>query len=156
MLGTLSGYEGTHPTLEDFIDHSTTAFPEVRLKTYLELRSVDSLPLPYGMAFTALATGLLYCPEILQHLEDMVMAWPAKERSALWIGAPKQGLDILFQGKPLWDIAEYLVTMAMRSLKKRAIITQADNGQMVDETVYLKPLQRLLEDRMTIRQVIRQ
>ena len=37
MAGKLPGFEGQYPTMEDFEDHMTTAFPEVRLKGYLEM-----------------------------------------------------------------------------------------------------------------------
>ena len=42
MAGRLKGFEGQHPSLHDFEDHITTAFPEVWLKGYLEMRGADS------------------------------------------------------------------------------------------------------------------
>ena len=42
LAGTLEGFEGQPPNLADFEDHITTAFPEVRLKQYLEMRGADS------------------------------------------------------------------------------------------------------------------
>ena len=35
---------GQLPTLRDWSDHMTTAFPEVRLKKYLEMRGADAGP----------------------------------------------------------------------------------------------------------------
>lgn len=39
------------------------AFPEVRLKTYLELRMADSVPMNLMLAYCALLKGLLYSEE---------------------------------------------------------------------------------------------
>lgn len=36
------GLEGFTPTLGDFEDHLTTAFPDVRLKQFLEMRGADA------------------------------------------------------------------------------------------------------------------
>ena len=44
MAGKLAGFEGQHPTLKDWEDHMSTAFPEVRLKTFLEMRGADGGP----------------------------------------------------------------------------------------------------------------
>src|SRR6266850_3405126 len=46
MKGKLPARPGELPTLNDWADHVTTAFPEVRLKRYLEMRGADSGSLP--------------------------------------------------------------------------------------------------------------
>ena len=44
MAGRLEGFEGELPTMEDWSDHMTTAFPEVRLKKFIEMRGADGGP----------------------------------------------------------------------------------------------------------------
>src|SRR5690606_37296460 len=44
MDGKLDALPGARPTLRDWSDHMTTAFPEVRLKQYLEMRGADGGP----------------------------------------------------------------------------------------------------------------
>ena len=41
MKGELGAYPGHKPKMSDWTDHLTTVFPEVRLKTYLEMRGAD-------------------------------------------------------------------------------------------------------------------
>src|SRR5476651_565057 len=41
MAGRLPGHEGDVPGMGDFVDHMSTAFPEVRLKRYIEMRGAD-------------------------------------------------------------------------------------------------------------------
>jgi len=42
LKGELAVAPGVLPTIEDWKDHLSTAFPEVRLKTFLEMRGADS------------------------------------------------------------------------------------------------------------------
>jgi len=44
LAGKLAPLPGELPTLADWSDHMTTAFPEVRLKKYLEMRGADGGP----------------------------------------------------------------------------------------------------------------
>ena len=60
MDGKLPGFEGQPPSMEDFEDHITTAFPEVRLKGYIEMRGADSGSWGSICALPALWVGLLY------------------------------------------------------------------------------------------------
>jgi len=51
---------GVRPTFEDWSDHLTTLFPDVRMKRFLEMRGADAGSLPHMLALPALWTGLLY------------------------------------------------------------------------------------------------
>jgi glutamate--cysteine ligase len=44
MAGKLSLLPGEKPAMDDFDDHLSTIFPEVRLKTFLEMRGADAGP----------------------------------------------------------------------------------------------------------------
>ena len=62
--GRLPALPGERPTLKDWEDHLTTAFPEVRLKRFLEMRGADGGPwarlcaLPAIWAFSIMVKGL--------------------------------------------------------------------------------------------------
>src|SRR5437016_5236040 len=60
LKGKLPARPGERPTINDWADHITTAFPEVRLKRFLEMRGADSGPLPALNALPAFWVGLLY------------------------------------------------------------------------------------------------
>ncbi|MEE7559723.1 glutamate--cysteine ligase, partial [Xanthomonas sp. Kuri4-2] len=60
MQGRLAVLPGALPTLRDWSDHMTTAFPEVRLKKYLEMRGADAGPWNRLCALPAFWVGLLY------------------------------------------------------------------------------------------------
>jgi hypothetical protein len=60
LKGELSALPGEKPTVSDWEDHMSTAFPEVRLKSFLEMRGADGGPWNRICALPALWVGLLY------------------------------------------------------------------------------------------------
>ena len=71
MDGKLEGFEGQFPSLKDWEDHVTVAFPEVRLKQYLEMRGADGGPWNIICALPALWVGLLYDNEAQLEAYDL-------------------------------------------------------------------------------------
>ncbi|MEO6173155.1 MAG: glutamate--cysteine ligase, partial [Arenimonas sp.] len=72
MKGELPNLPGVLPTLKDWADHMTTAFPEVRLKQYLEMRGADGGPWNRLCALPAFWVGLLYDQSALDAAWDLV------------------------------------------------------------------------------------
>ena len=72
MDGKLAALPGALPTLKDWADHMTTAFPEVRLKQYLEMRGADGGPWNRLCALPAFWVGLLYDDAALDAAWDLV------------------------------------------------------------------------------------
>jgi glutamate--cysteine ligase len=70
---------GELPTINDWADHVTTAFPEVRLKRYLEMRGADSGPYAALNALPALWVGLLYDQTALDAAWDLVKDWTVED-----------------------------------------------------------------------------
>lgn len=64
----------TDLTLEEWHDHLTTLFPEVRPRGHLELRSADAVAPEWYAAPLALATGLIYEPRALRAAADLLGA----------------------------------------------------------------------------------
>src|SRR5919201_2876662 len=83
LKGRLPARPGELPTVNDWADHVTTAFPEVRLKRYLEMRGADSGPLPALNALPALWVGLLYDQTALDAAWDLVKDWTIAEHDFL-------------------------------------------------------------------------
>ncbi len=75
-------------TLADFDVHLSTLFPEVRPRGYLELRSVDALPLAWYGAPLALVAGVLQDPATRL---DALDALPEVDHDAL-VRAGREGL----------------------------------------------------------------
>ena len=60
MDGKLPILPGELPAIDDFEDHLSTIFPEVRLKRFLEMRGSDSGPWSRLCAFSAIWHAILY------------------------------------------------------------------------------------------------
>ncbi|RYR66556.1 hypothetical protein Ahy_A03g012574 isoform C [Arachis hypogaea] len=83
LAGKLPCLPGELPTLNDWENHLTTIFPEVRLKRYLEMRGADGGPWRRLCALPALWVGLLYDDVSLQNILDMTADWTPEERQML-------------------------------------------------------------------------
>jgi glutamate--cysteine ligase len=138
MQGKLPARPGELPTINDWADHVTTAFPEVRLKRYLEMRGADSGPLPALNALPAFWVGLLYDQTALDAAWDVVKDWTVEDHDYLRSHTPRNGLATRFQGRPLSDLAREVVEIAHTGLRARKRLDAHGN----DETIYLAPLDR--------------
>jgi glutamate--cysteine ligase len=92
--GKLPQLPGEKPRLTDWTDHLSTAFPEVRLKSFLEMRGADGGRWGRICALPALWVGLLYDDQALDAAWDLVKHWTIEEREKLAPRrAPSSALD---------------------------------------------------------------
>ncbi|HMH66362.1 MAG TPA: glutamate-cysteine ligase family protein, partial [Pinirhizobacter sp.] len=136
MDGKLDALPGVRPTMKDWADHLTTAFPEVRLKQYLEMRGADGGPWGRLCALPAFWVGLLYDDTALDAAWDLVKDFSREERHALRDGVPKQALKLPFRGHTVRELALEALKIAEQGLKRRARV----NGRGADESMFLAPL----------------
>ncbi|RKE47248.1 MULTISPECIES: glutamate--cysteine ligase [unclassified Sphingomonas] len=141
LKGELSVLPGEKPTLDDWTDHLSTAFPEVRLKTFLEMRGADGGPWNRICALPALWVGLLYDQGALDAAWDLVKDWTIDERQALRDAVPKLGLNApIAGGGTLRDIAGDVLDIAGAGLSARARFNRAGDN----ETGFLDPLREIV------------
>lgn len=141
LRGELPVLPGEKPTIEDWDDHLSTAFPEVRLKTFLEMRGADGGPWNRICALPALWVGLLYDGVALDAAWDLVKHWTLDERQALRDAVPKLGLAAPIPGGgQLRDIAGAVLDIAHGGLKARARVSAVGE----DETGFLEPLREIV------------
>jgi glutamate--cysteine ligase len=133
LAGKLPQLPGERPTIDDWSDHLTTLFPEVRMKRFLETRGADSGRSGNIKALPAFFVGLLYDTAALDAASDLIRDWTAEERDAMREAVPHQGLDTSFRKGKLLDVAREAVTIARLGLANRRRLDAA--GQ--DETRYL-------------------
>ena len=139
MDGTLEHADaaGIGPaTIGDFADHMTTAFTDVRLKRFLEMRGADAGSPEMMLAQSALWVGLLYDPAALSAAAALVAARPWQEFAALRGVVPRLGLDAPWGRATLRDLARDVVAIAADGLRARG----RRDSQGADETGYLAPL----------------
>ncbi len=140
LRGRLPGLEGELPTMGDWIDHLTTIFPEVRLKTFLEMRGADGGAWRRLCALPALWTGLLYDAEAQSAAADLVRDWSVEDIARLRHDAARTGLHGTFRGRPLKELAGEVLTIAEGGLRRRAIPGVVDP----DESGFLATLHEII------------
>jgi glutamate--cysteine ligase len=141
MAGKLSVLPGELPQASDWIDHMSTAFPEVRLKSFLEMRGADGGPTNRICALPALWVGLLYDQTALDAAWDLVKDWTITEREALRDAVPRLALAAPIPGGgTLRDLAKEALAIARLGLRARRQL----NGIGDDETGFLTPLDEIV------------
>ncbi len=145
MQGRLPVLPGALPTLRDWSDHMTTAFPEVRLKKYLEMRGADAGPWARLCALPAFWVGLLYDDAALDAAWDLVKDFSLAERHALRDGVPKHALKLPFRAGTVRDLAARAVEIAIAGLQRRA----RRNADGQDESGFLDVLREIVDSGLT-------
>ena len=145
MDGRLPILPGETPTTGDWTDHLSTIFPEVRLKTFLEMRGADAGPWKSLCALPALWVGLLYDQASLDAAWDLVRDWTLDEHTYLRAEVPRQALQTPFRKGRVGDLAREFLALAEAGLARRASLDA--KGQ--DETHYLAPLREIVESGRT-------
>lgn len=145
LKGDLPALPGELPRESDWWDHLSTAFPEVRLKSFLEMRGADGGPWSRICALPAFWVGLLYDPDALDAAWQLVRHWTMEERERLRREAPQLGLATPLPGPSsgtatLQDLAREVLAIARGGLSARARLnTSGDN-----ETGFLEPLDEIV------------
>ncbi|WP_298023365.1 glutamate--cysteine ligase [uncultured Parasphingopyxis sp.] len=141
LNGELSILPGEKPTIDDWNDHLSTIFPEVRLKSFLEMRGSDGGPWNRICALPALWVGLLYDQTALDAAWDVVKDWNIEGREILRDSVPKMGLDApLPNGRKLGELAPEILDIATAGLSARAKL----NGSGDNESGFLDPLREIV------------
>src|SRR5688572_28522758 len=138
------GYEGHYATLSDWKLRLATLFPEVRLKSTLEVRPLDALPRDLSIAAIGVSPGLLYDDEALQQALELCRDF---EHEAVTEARPelvRAGLDAPFPGHAsTWELANRMLLIARGGLERRG----RGHGALRSEADYLEPAFDLVRER---------
>jgi glutamate--cysteine ligase len=137
MAGDLAATGAGTATVGDFADHMTTAFTDVRVKRFLEMRGADAGSSAMMVAQSALWVGLLYDDAALAAAESQVREQPWQAYRALRGAVPRLALGTPWAGGTLRDLARRVVAIARDGLRARARLDSAGR----DETIHLAPLE---------------
>src|SRR5262249_41995065 len=108
------GFEGAPATLQDWRDHLSTLFPELRLKQVLEVRSADSVGAALTGALPAFLRGLVYDDSALREAESLLSPVSFASHQAQMERARRQGL----RDPAIAEQARSLLAIARRGLNR--------------------------------------
>ncbi|MCE2509818.1 MAG: glutamate--cysteine ligase [Alphaproteobacteria bacterium] len=143
--GKLPARPGEVPTMADWEDHLTTAFPWVRMKRFLEMRGAATGGGPLLCALPAFWAGLLYDADAQAAALDLVGDWPIGEQQALGEAVARDALKARIHGRTVQDVAKDAVEIAKTGLRRRA----HKDGTGRDESHFLDVLAETAESGVT-------
>jgi glutamate--cysteine ligase len=111
------GFEGQPARRSEWTDHLSTLFPEVRIKTVMEVRGADSVPLPMTGALAALWRGLLYDDASLDAALGLVPRLSFAEHLAFHEEAQRNGLRGKLRRTSLASMALEMVRLSRAGLQ---------------------------------------
>jgi glutamate--cysteine ligase len=146
LEGKLPQLPGERPTITDWNDHLSTAFPEVRLKSFLEMRGADGGRWSRICGLPALWVGLLYDSQALDAAWDLVKHWSIEGREKFRHDVPKLALDAITpDGESMRDFAGRVLDVSAAGLTRRARLNSAGDN----EGGFLDPLRDVVTTGMT-------
>ncbi|HEX6783892.1 MAG TPA: glutamate--cysteine ligase [Sphingomicrobium sp.] len=146
LEGKLPQLPGERPTITDWNDHLSTAFPEVRLKSFLEMRGADGGRWSRICGLPALWVGLLYDNQALDAAWDLVKHWSIEGREKFRHDVPKLALDAITpDGESMRDFAGRVLDVSAAGLTRRARLNSAGDN----EGGFLDPLRDVVTTGMT-------
>ena len=145
MAGKLEILPGEYPKMSDWVDHLSVAFPEVRLKQFLEMRGADGGPWARLCALPAFWVGLLYDDTALNAAYDLIRDWTQEEHDRLRAEVPVSALKTKFRNRTVREVALDALQISHGGLRARARMDSVG----LDETHYIKPLFQIAESGMT-------
>jgi glutamate--cysteine ligase len=146
LEGKLPQLPGEKPMLTDWVDHLSTAFPEVRLKSFLEMRGADGGRWGRICALPALWVGLLYDQQALDAAWELVSHWSIEAREKLRHDVPKLALQAITpDGETMQAFAGRVLDVAAGGLTRRARLNSAGDN----EGGFLDPLRDVVATGIT-------
>lgn len=120
------------------IEHALSmVFPDVRLKTYLEIRPADAMPVPYVVAYAALVKGIFYCEMSLARVEELIGGITTSDVERAKNSLQELGYAGEVYGRPAAEFADEVIATA------RAGLSESERG-------FLEPLEKLVAARTTL------
>ena len=123
--------------------HLSTIFTEVRLKKYIEIRSLDACEWNCHCAGPAFFVGLLYGN--IDEVHQIVKDWNKNEIMNAYFESPKKGLQTEIKGKSFLEWGKIFLDLSKESLLNRNFKNKNNN----DESIFLKNIEQIIKEKKT-------
>ena len=140
MEGKLETLNGRKPKIKDFDNHLTTIFTEIRLKRFIEIRSLDTCEWDCHCSGPAFYAGLLYGS--LNEAFHIIDKWDVIEVLNAYKDVLEKGLNTIINNKTLLEWGKIFLELAREGLEKRSI----KNNTGKDESIFLRNIENILNN----------
>jgi glutamate--cysteine ligase len=134
------GFGEHRATMGDFELHLSTAFPELRMKRYIEVRGADAGPRDMLLALPALWKGLLYWEPARAEARALLPDITGDALRAMHADIIRDGIHAQTPYGSVRELAQRLIAISAEGLRQLA----AEGGHP-DEVGFLEPLVVMLE-----------
>ena len=101
------------------VEHALSMFfNDVRLKTYVEIRPADAMPVKYAVAYAALIKGIFYSEHNLQSYLDTFATVTESDVADAKAALMQDGWNAEVYGRPVRELLEQVVTSAKLALSE--------------------------------------
>tara|TARA_B100000989_G_scaffold80798_1_gene57613 strand:- start:886 stop:2214 length:1329 start_codon:yes stop_codon:yes gene_type:complete len=144
--GKLDEVNNEEANLEDWANHLSTIFTEVRVKQYLEIRPADSCSWSGICSIPAFWTGILYDKKILNECFEIFKNWKFKDVNQSYIESAKKGFDAELYGKSMLKHAKFFLDLSRKGLENRNKL----NSNNDDESIFLVDLNKFIKNKKNL------
>ena len=148
--GKLKEVNHEEANLDDWANHLSTIFTEVRVKQYLEIRPADSCSWTGICSIPAFWTGILYDQNILDECFEICKEWKFKDVKQAYLDAGKKGFEAELYGKSILEYAKSFLELSQKGLQNRKKL----NSNNDDESIFLKELFGFVENKKNLSNIL--
>ena len=150
ISGDLKLLKNEKANLEDWANHLSTIFTEVRVKQYLEIRPADSCSWSGICSIPAFWTGILYDQETLIECYEIFKNWKYHDVNQAYIDVAKKGFDAELYGNSMHHYAKIFLNLSKAGLRNRSKL----NSNNDDESIFLKDLDNFVLNKKNLANIL--
>ncbi len=116
-----NGYNGLIAQLSDWLTHISLYFPDVRLKSYIEIRNHDAQNALMTYSVPAFWKGIIYNPNAIEAIEDILKNYSYEDFVQLRSNAPKYGINAKLKNIEIIELIKEFFNISRASLQENGI-----------------------------------
>ncbi len=113
-----NGYKNLTPLIEDWQNHISLYFPDVRLKTYIEIRNHDAQNPEMTFSVPAFWKGIMYNEDALSECENILADYTYEDFVKLRKEAPLYGINAKLNNTLVSDLVKEFFDISYCTLKE--------------------------------------
>ncbi len=113
-----NGYMGIKAQMSDWLNHISLYFPDVRLKSYIEIRNHDAQNTPMTFSVPAFWKGIMYNEDAVEEIENILSKYEYEDFIQLRKTAPVNGVHAKLKNLVIIDLIKEFFDISYSSLRQ--------------------------------------
>ncbi len=116
-----NGFNGLTADINDWLTHISLYFPDVRLKSYVEIRNHDAQNTKMTLSVPAFWKGIIYNSTAMEAIEDILQNYSYEDFVQLRADAPKYGINARLKNIEIIELIKEFFNISRASLKENGL-----------------------------------